>query len=94
MRLSEIFTGISKQTNPTREVQENERQTSSAERVNKQIRTLTPGKVLQGEVVSKSGNEVQLKLSEDLTLTARLDKDVNVETGKVLTFEVKNSGSS
>lgn len=94
MKLSEIFTGVSKQTNPTREVQETERQTSSAERVNKQIKTLTPGKVLQGEVVSKNGNEVQLKLSEDLTLTARLDKDVNVETGKMLTFEVKNNGSS
>ena len=53
MRLSEIFTRISKQTNPTREVQETERQTSSAERVNKQIRTLTPGKVLQGRNVGR-----------------------------------------
>ena len=94
MKLTEIFTGVSKQTNPTREVQETARQSSSAERVNKQIQTLTPGKVLQGEVVSKNGNEVQLKLSDDLTLTARLDKDVHVETGKVLTFEVKNNGSS
>lgn len=94
MKLSDIFTGVSKQSNPTREVQETARQTSSAERVNKQIKTLTPGKVVQGEVVSKNGNEVQLKLSEDITLTARLDKDVNVETGKVLTFEVKNNGSS
>lgn len=94
MKLSDIFTGVSKQTNPNKEVQETERQNSSAERVNKQIKALTPGKVVQGEVVSKNGNEVQLKLSEDVTLTARLDKDINVETGKVLTFEVKNNGSS
>lgn len=94
MKLSDIFTGVSKQTNPNKEVQETERQNSSAERVNKQIKALTPGKVVQGEVISKSGNEVQLKLSEDVTLTARLDKDINVETGKVLTFEVKNNGSS
>ncbi|MBO5167447.1 MAG: flagellar hook-length control protein FliK [Lachnospiraceae bacterium] len=94
MKLSDIFTGVSKQTNPNKEVQETERQNSSAERVNKQIKALTPGKVVQGEVISKNGNEVQLKLSEDVTLTARLDKDINVETGKVLTFEVKNNGSS
>ncbi|MBQ9135582.1 MAG: flagellar hook-length control protein FliK [Lachnospiraceae bacterium] len=94
MKLSDIFTGVSKQTNPNKEVQETERQSSSAERVNRQIKALTPGKVVQGEVVSKNGNEVQLKLSEDVTLTARLDKDINVETGKVLTFEVKNNGSS
>ncbi|MGN0430879.1 MAG: flagellar hook-length control protein FliK [Lachnospiraceae bacterium] len=93
MKLTEIFTGVSKQTNPNREVQETERQ-STAGHVNKQIKALTPGKVLYGEVVSKNGNEVQLKLSDDITLTARLDKDVNVEIGKILTFEVKNNGSS
>ena len=67
---------------------------SATERLNRQIKALTPGKTLQGEVIGKNGNEVQIRLSDDLVMTARLEQDVNVEEGRVLTFEVKNNGAS
>lgn len=66
---------------------------ASRERLNRQIRALTPGKMLTGEVVEKNGGEVRIKLPGDLFMNARLDQDVNVELGKLLTFEVKNNGS-
>lgn len=94
MKLSDIFAGISRQTTSGKEVQETEKQNHTTEYVNRQIKALTPGKILQGEVVSKTGSEVQIKLSDEVTLTARLDKDINVETGRLITFEVKNNGSS
>lgn len=66
---------------------------SSSDNINRQIKALTPGKVIQGEVLDKNGGEVRIKLSDDMVLTARLDKDVNVEAGRLLAFEVRNNGS-
>lgn len=94
MKLSDIFAGISRQAASGKEVQETEKLNHSTEYVNRQIKALTPGKILQGEVVSKTGSEVQIKLSEEVILTARLDKDISIETGRLITFEVKNNGSS
>ena len=92
MKLSDIFSPSPKQV--TREDSTSVRNSgSSNENLNRQIKSLTPGKVLQGEVLEKNGGEVKIKLSDDMILTARLDKDVNVEAGKLLTFEVRNNGS-
>lgn len=55
---------------------------------------MTPGRQLQGEIVERNGSEVRIKLSDDVVLTAKLDRDVNVQEGQVLTFEVKNNGSA
>ena len=66
---------------------------SSSDNINRQIKALTPGRVIQGEVLDKNGGEVRIKLSDDMVLTARLDKDVNVEAGRLLAFEVRNNGS-
>lgn len=92
MKLSDIFSPS------PRQVKEKESTSvrnggSSAENLNRQIKSLTPGKVLQGEVVEKNGGEVKIKLGDDMILTAHLDQDVNVEAGKLLTFEVRNNGS-
>jgi hypothetical protein len=62
--------------------------------VNKQIRALLPGQTIQGEVTGKNGNEVQIKLAPDVVISARLSKDVNLNVGKPVLFQVKNNGSS
>ena len=62
--------------------------------LNRQVRSLTPGQTLQGEVVSRNGNEVQIRLTDDSVMTARLDQNMNIEVGKNMTFEVKNNGSA
>ena len=62
--------------------------------LNRQIRSLTPGQTLQGEVVSRNGNEVQLRLADDTLMNAKLDQNMNIEVGKNMTFEVKNNGAS
>lgn len=93
MKLSDIFGAPLKQTTKSRETEATVKE-SANNRINKQIKALMPGKTLQGEVVAKNGSEVKIKLSQDVVLTAKLDQDVNVEEGKVLTFEVKNNGST
>ena len=60
-------------------------------RLNQEISRLKPGQTLQGEVVGKNGNEVQIKLNDDLVLTARLEKSMEMEPGRIITFEVKNN---
>jgi hypothetical protein len=62
--------------------------------INKQIRALVPGQTIQGEVTGKNGNEVQIKLAPDVVISARLSKDVNLNVGKPVLFQVKNNGSS
>lgn len=95
MKLSEILKINSSQTNTSKETQDAKAADgASAERINRQIKALTPGRTLQGEVLEKNGNEVKIRLSNELVVTARLEQDVNVEAGKLLTFEVKNNGST
>ncbi len=62
--------------------------------INRQIRSLVPGQTLQGELVGRSGSEVQIKVSEDVVLNARLDRNMNLEVGQNMTFEVKNNGKA
>lgn len=94
MRLSEVFSAAFKPVDDKKEKAQTEKTAGSGERMNRQIKALTPGRLLQGEVVGRNGKEVQIKLSDDMVITARLDRDVNVEDGRMLTFEVKNNGSS
>lgn len=59
-----------------------------------EIRNMVPGQTIQGEVVGKDGNSVQIALDEETVLTARLERDLNIALGQVMSFEVKtNSGS-
>ncbi|NLL75731.1 MAG: flagellar hook-length control protein FliK [Clostridiales bacterium] len=57
------------------------------------IKNLTPGQTLQGEIVSKNGNEVQIMVDKNVVITARLDKDISLSIGQNVTFEVKNQSS-
>lgn len=58
------------------------------------VRNLSAGQTIQGEVVARNGNEVQIRMDKDVVITARMDADMNVSVGQSLTFEVKgNSGA-
>ncbi|MDE7252675.1 MAG: flagellar hook-length control protein FliK [Acetatifactor sp.] len=62
--------------------------------LNQMIRNLAPGQTLQGEVVSNNNGEIQIKLSDDMVLSARLEQGMNLEVGKNVTFEVRNNGKT
>lgn len=62
--------------------------------LNKQIRSLVPGQTIRGEVIARSGSDVQLKLSDDMIMHAKVDPNMNLEIGKNMTFEVRNNGSA
>lgn len=55
------------------------------------IKNLSIGQTVQGEVVGKNGNEVQIMVNKDVVLTAKMDADMNVSVGQSMTFEVKNN---
>ncbi len=61
--------------------------------VKQATKSVTPGQVLQGEIVEKSGNEVKLRLDKDVVITARLDRDINLTVGQSVTFEVQSGQS-
>lgn len=62
--------------------------------ISRQIKALMPGQTIQGEIVSRNGNEVQIRMADDLVLTARLDQNMNLEVGRNMSFEVKNNGKT
>ena len=91
MKLSQLFSGEVRTDNTGHAAQLTPAQT---EQMNRQIRSLVPGQTISGEIVGRNGNEVQIKISEDMVLNARIDRNMNIEIGKNMTFEVKNNGSS
>lgn len=93
MKLSDFFS-----INP-RKTTGSQKQTASADPartalLNRQIRALTPGQTISGEIVARNGSEVQIRLSEDMVLNARVEQNINLELGRSMTFEVKNNGAS
>lgn len=63
-------------------------------KINRQIRAMVPGQTLKGEVVGRNGNEVQIRLSEDMVFSARIEREMVLELGRTMTFEVKNNGTA
>ncbi len=63
-------------------------------RLQNEVRALKPGQTIQGTVVERNGNSVQIELAQDFSISAKLDKSVNLALGQMLSFEVKaNAGS-
>lgn len=60
----------------------------------KMVKSLVPGTTIQGEIIVKNGNEVQIRIDKDTVLQARLEQDVNVEEGQNIRFQVKNNGTT
>ncbi len=62
-----------------------------------QIRALTPGQILQGEVLENLGDTVKLLVNmdgENIPLQARLEQSLMLNVGKSLLLQVKNNGST
>ncbi|MBR6380503.1 MAG: flagellar hook-length control protein FliK [Lachnospiraceae bacterium] len=55
---------------------------------------LSSGQTFQAEVVSREGNEATLRLENGQTVNARLGSEIPLEPGKLLTFEVRQSGQT
>ena len=91
MKLTQLFSGEARADAPVRGSQPTPAQ---AEQMSRQIRSLVPGQTISGEIIARNGNEVQIRLSEDMVLNARVDRNMNIEIGKNMTFEVKNNGSA
>ena len=91
MKLTQLFSGETRTEQPAKAAQPTPVQ---AEQMARQIRSLVPGQTISGEIIARNGNEVQIRLSEDMVLNARIDRNMNIEIGKNMTFEVKNNGSS
>ena len=67
---------------------------ANTEQVNRQIRALVPGQTLRGEVVSREGNNAQIRLLQDVLVDAIVDADIRLELGQNITFQVKNNGQT
>lgn len=67
---------------------------ANTEQVNRQIRALVPGQTLRGEVVSREGNNAQIRLLQYVLVDAKVDADIRLELGQNITFQVKNSGQT
>lgn len=63
-------------------------------RLQNEIRNLKPGQTIQGTVVSRNGNSVQIELAQDFAINARIDKSVSLALGQMMSFEVKANSSS
>lgn len=64
---------------------------ANTEQVNRQI---LPGQTLRGEVVSREGNNAQIRLLQDVLVDAKVDADIRLELGQNITFQVKNNGQT
>lgn len=92
MNLSKIFSNENNTANLTKTV--SQQSPAQIARMNSQIRSLVPGQTLSGEIVGRNGSEVQIKLSEDMVLNARVDQNLNIEVGQNMTFQVKANGTA
>lgn len=55
---------------------------------------MASGQVVSGEVISKDGNQITLKISGDQTISAKLDSNADIDVGQILSFEVGKSGNN
>ena len=52
------------------------------------------GTVITGEIVEKDGNEVTIRLTNDQTISAKLQGNANIEEGMRMTFEVAKGANN
>lgn len=80
-----------KQVNTTANVQGNTpavSESAEAARIVRSVYALKAGDSLQGELISAKGNEISLLLGESVTLSARLDRELSLTPGQIMTFTV------
>ena len=97
MNLSQLFTGASRGESRVGEMTgraSTVAQNLHTAEVNRQIRSLVPGQTLRGEIVSRNGGEIQIRISEDMVLNAKVDQSIHLDIGQNVTFEVKSNGAA
>ena len=80
-----------KQVNTTANVHSNApavSESAEAARIIRSVYALKAGDSLQGELISAKGNEISLLLGESVTLSARMDKELSLTPGQIMTFTV------
>lgn len=95
MNLGNIFQSINQNIKNADTTKTNS--TSSGERgsrIQAEIRNYMPGQKIQGEVIAKDGNTVQIAVDKDMILTARLERDLNIALGQNMSFEIKSNNGS
>ena len=96
MNLGNIFKKDSRtiRTNETARAPESMSKGERLYRLQNEIRNMKAGQTLQGTVVSRNGNAVQIELAQDFSINAKIDKSVNLALGQMMSFEIKaNNGS-
>lgn len=58
------------------------------------LQQLQPGDTFQGEIISVNGQEVQLQLANGLYMAARLEGEVQLALGQLLSFQVQSNQDS
>ena len=66
-------------------------ESAEAARIVRSVYALKAGDSLQGELISVKGNEISLLLGESVTLSARLDKELSLTPGQIMTFTVNGN---
>lgn len=95
MNLGNIFQSINQNIKNADTTKTNS--TSSGERgsrIQAEIRNYMPGQKIQGEVIAKDGNTVQIAVDKDMILAARLERDLNIALGQNMSFEIKSNNGS
>lgn len=62
----------------------------------KEIRALTPGQILSGQILERSGEDIKLLVNfqgSDMELQARLEQNMALAMGKNILFQVRNNGT-
>ena len=94
MKITDMIRSLKFEDNNIKTQPEGSNRVTLSERIKNEILSLVPGKTIQGEVVAKEGNEVVLRLLNNVEIHAKLEQDINLDIGKLLSFEVKNNGKS
>lgn len=70
-----------------------EQTSAGRERADVQARSLPPGKTVSGEVIAREGDEIQIRVSRDTVISARMEKDIPTSMGQRITFQVQSNAS-
>lgn len=91
MWLGEVI-GLQQPKADTKAKGENRSGSTSSGRVAGSTRqVISPGRTIRGEVIERHGSNVKIRLPNDAVLSAKLDRDVSVSEGQVLSFQVKGT---
>ena len=95
MNLGNIFKKDSRITeSPSVRSAENLIRAGRGDRILSDMHSMVPGQTIQGEIVSRNGNSVQIALAGDLLVNARLDQNVSVLPGQSMCFEIMTNNGS